>query len=115
MDEVGANFYQIIAETMRGYHLTVSPITDITVMAGLTLARAKNGSVLIPFALDHGVWTERASRLANYLKANYRAPGFQNKFEFWVTGTLSPLARQQSNLLGFKVTEDVDKKIEFAD
>ncbi|MEC4687752.1 MAG: hypothetical protein VST64_05545 [Nitrospirota bacterium] len=81
-------------------------------MAGLTLAQAKNGWVLIPFPLDHGVWTERPERIFRHLKANYHAPGFTGIFELWVTGTLSPLARQQFELRGIKVVENADKRIE---
>jgi len=33
----------------------------------------------------------------------------------WVTGTVSPLARKNLEVLGIKVTERVDQKIEFAD
>ena len=111
-DEVAANFYMNIAQTIRGYHETVSPIRQISTMAGLTLAQAKNGWVLIPFPLDHGVWTERPERIFRHLKANYHAPGFTGIFELWVTGTLSPLARQQFELRGIKVVENADKRIE---
>ena len=114
-DEVAATFYMNIAQTIRGYHETVSPIRQISTMAGLTLALAKNGWVLIPFPLDHGVWTERADRIISHLRANYRAPGFTGIFELWVTGTLSPLARQQFELRGIKVVENADKRIEIID
>ncbi len=114
-DEVEATFYMNIGQTIRGYHETVSPIRQISTMAGLTLAQAKNGWVLIPFPLDHGVWTERADRIISHLGVNYRAPGFTGIFELWVTGTLSPLARQQFELRGIKVVENVDERIEIID
>jgi len=36
-------------------------------------------------------------------------------FDLWVTGTVSPLPRKNLEVLGIKVTERVDQKIEFAD
>ncbi len=100
---------------MRGYHETVSPIREIKIMAGLTLGQAKNGSVLIPFPLDHGIWREKPDRIVSFLMTNYRDPGFSGKFELWVTGTVSPLARQQLKLRGIKVVENVDERIEILD
>ncbi len=69
----------------------------------------------VDLPVDHGVWTERADRIISHLRANYRAPGFAGVFELWVTGTLSPLARQQLELRGLKVVENVDKRIEIMD
>ena len=114
-DEVAANFFMNTAETMRGYHLTVAPIVEITVIDGITIARTKKDSALMPFPLDHGVWSERAEQVIDYLKANYKSPGFNGKFELWVTGTVSPLARRQLERRGFEVVEDVDKRIDFMD
>ncbi len=56
-DEETANFFQYMAETMRGYQETVSPIMDIKVVSGLVFAKAKDGSVLIPLPVDYGIWT----------------------------------------------------------
>jgi len=114
-DEVGANFFMNMAQTLQGYNETVSPIEDIALVNGLTVARAKNGRALIPFPLDRGVWSERGSRILSHLKQTYEATGFQGKFDFWVTGTVSPLARQWLAGQGFAVTENVDEKIGFLD
>ena len=110
IDEVGANFYMNMAQTLSGYNDTVSPIEDIRVIAGLTMARAQNGRVLIPFPLDHGVWTKRADQVISYLTTTYRAEtGFTGGFDFWVTGTVSALAQQGLAGYGLAVTENVDE------
>ncbi len=114
-DEVGANFFMNMAQTLQGYNATVSPIEDIALVNGLTVARAKNGRALIPFPLDRGVWSERGSKIVSQLKQTYEATGFQGKFDFWVTGTVSPLARQWLAGQGIAVTENVDEKIGFLD
>ena len=99
-------------------NLAFSPRHDtiITVEAGLVLAKAGNGTVLLPFPLDHGVWTGRAERVINELTACYdQATGTKNRYELWVRGTLSPLAKQelQARRIGF--AENVDRRIEFMD
>ncbi len=59
------------------------------------MARARNGRALIPFPLDHGVWSKRGSEVVNHLVTTYRAEtGFTGGFDFWVTGTVSALAQQ---------------------
>ena len=85
-------------------------------IAGLTMARAQNGRVLIPFPLDRGVWSKRADQVINYLTTTYRAEtGFTGGFDFWVTGTVSALARQGMADYGLAVTENVDEGLRMFD
>ena len=115
-DEESANFFQNMAETMRGYNDSVSPIKDITVAFGVIFAKAENGSVMIPFPLDRGVWTERAAWvIPNALNSYKKATGAKSlgKVELWVTGTVTPLAKLESAKLGLDIVENVDQKIEF--
>ncbi len=114
-DEVEANFFVNMAQILRGYHEKQGPIRGITMVGPLTVAQTKSGAALIPFALDHGVWTESADKLSQQLKASYRAPGFNGNFEFWVTGTLSPNAKQQLQARGFTVVEQVGGRIDIVD
>jgi hypothetical protein len=114
-DEQSANFFQHIAETMVGYNDAVSPILEIRVIDGIVLAKAKNLSGLIPFPLDHGVWTEEPDRIFKNLVARYKSSGLTGKLELWVTGTLSPMGKQQLKQLGVEVVENVDQKIGFMD
>jgi hypothetical protein len=116
-DEVSANFFQNMAEPLRGYHTTVSPIKEIKVVGILVYARAANGSVMIPFPLDHGVWSAQADRAIKHAISGYRAmaSGASGKFELWVTGTVTPMAKRQVKLHGIEVVENVDKRIEFMD
>jgi hypothetical protein len=116
-DEETANFFMNTAETLRGYHLGVAPIQDITVIAPILFASGSNGHVVIPFPLDYGVYTERASKLFPDVLARYQAasPAKVKKYEFWVTGTLTPLARQQLGKLGVQTVENVSKRIQFVD
>jgi hypothetical protein len=114
-DETGANYFQQMAETMRGYHDSVSPLTSITVIGGMVVAQTQAGNALIPFPLDHGVWSSMASRIIGLVKRDYRSQGFNGAFDMWLAGTVSPLARSNLERLGFRVTENVDKHIGFMD
>ena len=115
-DEADANFFTNMIQILRGYHETVSPITDIQRVAGrVTVARAKNGNAVLPLPLDHLVWTDGADRRAQEVKSKYRPAGFKGKFDVWVTGTASPLARQRLAARGMTVVEEVGKRVEIVD
>jgi hypothetical protein len=114
-DEVAATFYMNIAQTMLGYHDTVAPLKQLAVVYGFPVARSSKNSVLMPFPLDHGVWSERGSQVMKALMEKYKAKGFTGGFDLWVTGTLSPIARERLTALGYRVTENVDEKIGFLD
>ena len=115
-DEESANFIQNIIETIRGYHETVSYVTEITESPGIVIAKSKKGTVLIPFPLDYGIWTEKFEKLITNLVNTYKKDeGSDVKFDLWVTGTVSPLARENLEKLGIQVAEKVYKRIEFID
>lgn len=113
-DEETASFYMYVAETLRGMQQKGARIQDIRVFGPLVFARAANGTVLVPLPLDQGLWTERASQRVPDGITAYKAqnPGAR-KFEFWVTGTVSKLARDQLAKLGATVVERCDKQIEY--
>lgn len=114
-DEVEANFFVNMAQTLRGYHEKQSPITGITMIGPLTVAQTQAGPAMIPFALDHGVWTANADKLSQELKTSYRAPGFNGAFDFWVTGTLSPTGKKELQARGFTVVEQVGGRVDIVD
>jgi len=93
----------------------VARLSAISVVGRLTVAQTNGGQALIAFPLDRLIWTQRADQVSNNLKASYRAPGFNGTFDLWVTGTLSPLARQQLEQRGFRVVERVNTRIEILD
>jgi hypothetical protein len=109
-----ANFYMYMAETLRGLQEKGAAIQDLRVFGPLVFARASNGTVLAPLPLDQGFWTERASqRVPDAITAYKAANPNAKKFEFWVTGTVSKLARDELAKLNVKVVDHSDKQIEF--
>jgi len=115
-DEESANFIQNVAETIRGYQETVSPIKEIMMYSNLVLAKSKEDNVLIPFPLDYGIWTEKYEQLITNLIETYKKEISPDvKFDLWVTGTVSPLARKNLEELGVQVAEKVYERIDFVD
>lgn len=115
-DEESANFIQNVAETIRGYHETVSPIKEIMMNSNIVLAKSKEDTVLIPFPLDYGIWREETEKLFTHFIETYKKEiGPDVKFDLWVTGTVSPLARKNLEELGVQVAEKVYERIDFVD
>jgi hypothetical protein len=113
-DEETANFYMTMAETLRGLQQKVAPIQEISAFGPLVFAQAANGVVLVPLPLDQGFWTERASQRVPAALTAYKAKNpAVKKVEFWVTGTVSKLAKEELSKLGVKVVERVDKQIDY--
>jgi hypothetical protein len=64
--------------------------------------------------LDRGFWTERASlRVPEAMTAYKASSPSSKKFEFWATGTVSKLAKDELAKLSVKVVEHSDRQIEF--
>lgn len=110
-DEADANFVTDMAETLRNYHLSIGQIKTIKAFETFVLAETISGKFIIPFPLDHGVWTRRAEKVFDTLISEN--PKYKGKFELWVTGTLSDRAKKELSARKIKVMEDIDKKFEY--
>ncbi len=110
-DEVQANFFVNAAQILRGYHEMVSPIGEIQRDVRLALAKASNGNAVIPVPMDYVMWLKGTDQRSGEVKAAQSAAGFQGKLELWLTGTLSPRAKQELQGRGFVVAEEVGKRI----
>jgi hypothetical protein len=109
--EEDADFFQNMAETLHGYNMKVSPITDLSKVSFLLVASARNGTKMIPCPIDHGIWREPIDRTSQALVALYP----NSNIEFWATGTVSSLARLQLRERGIEVKEHVGTMIPFMD
>jgi len=114
-NEEEATFFMNIAEILGGYHQKVSPIRQVGVAKAIVWARDENGTILAPFPLDYGVWTEQVSVLVREMIAENTRENEKQKFELWVTGTMSPLAKKNLEARGVTVNEEVYKRIDLVD
>ncbi len=62
-DEIEANLFEDIAETLAHYHENDSQIARLAVHNKLVLALARNGATVFAVPLDHGSWTQTPERI----------------------------------------------------
>jgi len=75
-----------------------SPLAEVAGV-GTVFARAKDGTLIVPAAVDYVSWTERASRFAR--RTDLAAP----QRTVLLTGRATSLAKQQLTALGWRVAE----------
>ena len=80
------------------YHESTQRIAQVTA-PGPIVARTVSGELLVAAPVDYIAWTQRVARLAQ--RDDLRAP----KRLVWLSGQMSPLARKQSEALGWSVYE----------
>jgi hypothetical protein len=114
-DEADANFYSAVAQILRGYHETVSPITEIRMSRRLAVAWAKNGNAVVPLPVDYLIWTDTVDKRSAELAAAYRESGAAGQIQLWLTGTASRPAMKQLVERRFGVIEDARRRVEILD
>src|SRR5882762_7992935 len=114
-DEADAELYTAMVQVLRGYHENVARLTEIRAFKRFTVAQSSAGPAVIALPVDRLIWTQRVEEASQQLKTGYQAPGFNGRFDMWVTGTLSPRARQALEPLGFTITERVNTRVEVID
>jgi hypothetical protein len=95
--EYQARFLVSSLKMLVNYTQQNGPITALAV-AGPILARAQNGATVMPAPIDYLSWTERMAGMAT-------SPAFlgaQNRV-LWITGQLTPMARQQLAANGWNI------------
>ena len=83
---------------LQRYHASVAPIAQLSA-PGPIVARTKSGATIIPAPVDYVAWTEPIAKFAARpdLKAQDRT--------LWLTGALSPRAKQEFQAAGWTVKE----------
>jgi len=111
--EIDALTFQRTAELLADYHKNQQKIVKILIHKGLLLGYTQEGILLATFPLDYLRWTPF---IANILDDIDIVEGgiIQNKI-VWVTGAISPVAKDNLKMLGFKISEKVQDKIEMMD
>jgi len=103
-----ALFRQRQARMYAGYHRKVAPIVAFAGIGQVALARTKAGAVLAATPLDYVAWTQAMAKFLDGLDRQIAAlPGVSGK-EWWLTGSVSPLARQQFEKRGWTVTDNAE-------
>lgn len=110
-DEVGANFFQNVADILVGYHRTVAKLKEITPFLALAAATTSNGRVLVPMAWDYGVFEQAVAERMEYASKEWTARGLPAAFDVWTTGRASARLKLEAGKRGFVVVENVENAI----
>lgn len=114
-EEADADYYAAVAQMLRGYHETVSPIVDLRMSRRIAVARAQNGNTVVPLPIDFLFWTETVDRRSTELAAAHRESGATGQVQLWLMGTTSRPALQQLVGRQIAVIEDARRRIEIVD
>ena len=99
MTEYQARFLVTSLKMLGQWSQQKSPVTGIQVPGGL-VARDQNGTVILPAPVDYLSWTPRIAGFAT----DPQLMSLQNRV-LWITGKMTPLARQQLAANGWSVRE----------
>jgi hypothetical protein len=99
MTEYQARFIVMSLHMLDQWSQQRSPITRIRV-SGVLVARDQNGTTLLPAPVDYLSWTQRIAGFATDPQLKTR----HNRV-LWITGKMTPLARQQLTANGWSLRE----------
>jgi hypothetical protein len=99
MTEYQARFLVTSLHMLDQWGQQRSPITRIQA-PGILIAHDQNGAVILPAPVDYLSWTQRIAGFAT----DPQLMGMQNRV-LWITGKMTPLARQQLAANGWSVRE----------
>jgi len=99
--------WQRAAEMMAGYHTNVAPATRVVRAGTWPLLQTADGKLLFIAPNDYFAWTEDLEREADEsgVFVADQLPGVTSK-ELWLSGAISPLARQNLEQAGWVVNEN---------
>jgi hypothetical protein len=110
-DEVGANYFQNIADIMVGYHTRIASLTEIVPLLGIGAATASNGRTLVPVAWDYGVFEKAVAQRMDYAVQEFARRGLSTKFDVWTTGRVSARLKAEAAARGLTVLENIERTV----
>jgi hypothetical protein len=110
-DEVGANYFQNIADILVGYHTKVARLTEIVPLLGIAAATAGNGRTLVPVAWDYGVYEKAVAQRMDYAVKEFSGRGISTQFDVWTTGRASARLKAEAAARGFTIVENIERTI----
>lgn len=110
-DEIGANYFQNIAEIMLGYHTRVARLMEIVPLLGISAATTANGRTLVPVAWDYGVYEKAVAERMDYAAQEFARRGLSTQFDVWTTGRVSAKLKAEAQERGFIVVENIERTV----
>ncbi len=106
-----AFFRERQAEMYAGYHETVEPIKEFVPLGRFVAAHTGGGKLIFNVPLDHLVWTDTMAGFVGAASSRVDALRGVTSKELWVTGTVSPLAREELKKGSWKIQERTEARL----
>ena len=103
--EEEAFLYQRMAELLHGYHVNVKPIKEIIPVRKFVVGYTADQTVVAAFPLDVLHWIEPTDHGSDALAKLDLSGRPVKKTELWVTGTITPRAKNELNSRGLVIKE----------
>ena len=104
-------FYQHVVEMMRGYHVHIGAVDRLLVLPRIPALYTKDKTLVVMLPVDYLFWTSRVASVAQILTTHVPSRPRITRRELWIAGNVSPRARQELELLGWTVYEQVLAKL----
>ena len=104
-------FYQHVVEMMRGYHVHIGAVDRLLVLPRVPALYTKNKTLVVMLPVDYLFWTSRVASVAQALTTHVPNRPRIAQRELWIAGNVSQRARQELELLGWTVFEQVSAKL----
>jgi len=110
-EESVAVFLRTRAQLISLYNDKTHSVQRFVNANGVPVLLTNKGKIIAIFPLDYIAWTQNFARKAEAVSAAIKQmPGISGK-EFWVTGTVNPMARKALEAKGWKVEERAREKL----
>jgi hypothetical protein len=110
-EESVALFMRVRAQMMGQYFEKTKNVDRFISAGGVPLLLTKSGVIVGIFPLDHVAWSASfAQKGMSVSDAIDKMQGIKGK-EFWITGTVDPMARSALENRGWKVEDRVAEKL----
>jgi hypothetical protein len=114
-DEVTAIMYQQMAELLNGFDERVAPIARLERFNRIIVAHLNSGGAAMLLPVDYLIWNERTAAAAIQLADKMKLQAGSREMALWITGTATPLFKQQATALGIQVSENVGAQLPLLD
>ncbi len=102
-----AIFQRRRVDQLVAYHKSITPLRSFVMLKGFPFNRTATGRVVGIFPLDEFAWTETSAQLIRSVTEDLRRQDQMDGAEFRVTGTITPAARQNLAVYGWRSVDRV--------
>ena len=96
------------AQMYAAYNKSVQPIASFIAIGNISAGKTTDGKIVFNVPLDHLFWTKNLAAFASIVTQHVSQMEGVTGREFWNTGSLSPLAKESLEKMGWTVRENAE-------